>query len=301
MKTLLRRLHPLQNTRKQRSVLACRGLAGVAMLCLAGALQAQEPGKVPSAPLTVVEIITMVKSGLTDDVIIAAVKSKGRSFDLNAAEIIELKKSGVSQTVIEYMLDPSKPYAPPIAAPATPPPPAPPLAESAKPPSDPLVAKLPPGAGLYYLTGTQDFSPLDLRPVVPAKQVGKNTKLFGLVKGHIIGSVVGGKAGMRLESGSEATFFLRLGEKGSIDDYALLRLHPAENRRDLDFGTTPGKPVFPFSAHASFESKPAAPGIYRLLVRLADKGEYLFFILGSGDEAKGLLGKGYDFGVDESR
>jgi hypothetical protein len=110
--------------------------------------------------------------------------------------------------------------------------------------------------------------------------------------------VVGGKADLRLVPGKDAIFFLRLGEKGSVDDYSLLRLQAAEKRRDLDFGTTPGKPVFPFSAHASFESKPVAPGIFRLLVRAPEKGEYLFFILGSGDDAKGLLGKGYDFGVD---
>jgi len=298
VKTLLRRLHPLPVSRKLRRAFGICGVPGAAILYLAAALHGQETGKPPTAPLTVIEIMDMVKSGLTDDLIIAAVKSKGKPFDLNGAEIIELKRSGVSQTVIEYMLDPSKPYAAPNAAPGTAPVAAPAPPETPKPPLDPLVAKLPPGAGLYYLTGTQGFSPMDLRTVVPAKQAGKNTKLFGLVKGHIIGSLVAGKAGMRLVSGTEVTFFLRLGEKGSIDDYSLLRLHPVENRRDLDFGATPGKPVFPFNVHASYESKAVAPGIYRLLIRLPDKGEYLLFILGSGDEAKGLLGKGYDFGID---
>jgi hypothetical protein len=128
------------------------------VLFLAGALHAQEPAKAPTS-LTVAEIMDMVKSGVTDDVIIAAVKSKGKPFDLNGAEITELTKSGVSQAVIGYMLDPNKPYAPPAAPPpsvGTPPPP--PVAKPPEPvkPTDPLVAKLPAPPGLYYLTSKQD-------------------------------------------------------------------------------------------------------------------------------------------------
>jgi len=47
-----------------------------------------------------------------------------------------------------------------------------------------------------------------------------------------------------------------------------------------------------------FDSKQVAPGLFRLSVAAKNTGEFLFFILGSGDEKKGTLGKGYDFGVD---
>jgi hypothetical protein len=296
MTTFLSRLPPIRARRKS---VALALLLGGAVLVV-GSLTAQEARKAATGTLTVEEVVTMVKSGLTDDLIIAAIKSKAKPFDLNTAEIIELKKSGVSQIVIEYLLDPSKPYAPPTQPLTAPPggaspPPAP--AVPAR-PLDPVAARTPPDVGLYYLTGTKDFSPLDLRPVVSTKEAGKNSKLFGLLKGHIVGSIVDAKAKRRLTAGAEAVFFLRLAEKGAIDDYALLRLEPAAGRRNLDFGTAPGKPVFPFSARASFESKQMAPGLYRLSVGVTKKGEYLFFILGSGDESKGLLGKGYDFGVD---
>jgi hypothetical protein len=267
---------------------------------MAGALYSQEPAKPPSGTLTVEEVITMTKSGVAEDLIVTAIKRRGKPFDLNAAEIIELKNLGVSQTVIGYLLDPSKPYNPP-------PPPAagdahspPAVAGPAAPaePLDPLAAKTPHEPGLYCVGSGQSFSPLNLRPVVPAKQAGKNSKLFGLLKGHIIGSIIEPKADARIHAGEETIFALRLPEKASIDDYALLRLEVAEGRRNLDFGKTPGKPVFRFDARAAFQSRRLAPGIYRISVRLTEKGEYLFLILGSSDDAKGLLGKGYDFGVD---
>ena len=46
-----------------------------------------------------------------------------------------------------------------------------------------------------------------------------------------------------------------------------------------------------------FDSKLLTEGLYRLNVGAVPPGEYLFLILGSGDEKKGFLGKGYDFGV----
>jgi hypothetical protein len=272
-------------------------------MLLSGVAIAQEPSKKPSGTWSVEEVLNMVKSGLKDELIIAAIKSKGRAFDLNAAEIKELVDSGVSQTVIEYLLDPAKPYAPaPAPAPASPPagvnPGVPPPSTPPAPISDPIAAKVPPDPGFYYLAATHSFTRLDQKPVVPAKQPGKSSQLFGLLKGHIIGSIVDANAKLRVPAASEAIFFLRLTEKAAIDDYALLRVERGKARRDLDFGTKPGKPVFPFNARASFDSKQMAPGLYRLSLRLTQSGEYLFFMLGSGDESKGLLGKGYDFAVE---
>lgn len=266
---------------------------------MAGLLSAQEQGKAASGTLAIEDVIAMVKSGLNEDLVITAIKKKAKPFDLNMAEIDELKNSGVSQTIIGYLLDPSKPYAPPARPTARDAAAAPPAPVAPSAPMDPLAAKTPPQPGLYRLSPTEEFSPLDLHPVVPAKQSGKNSKIFGLVKGHIIGSIVEAKAAKRFPPDDALLFVLRLTEKASIDDYALLRLEPAEGRRNLDFGKTPGKPVFPFDARIGYQYKQLAPGIYRISARFSEKGEYLFFVLGSGDEAKGLLGKGYDFGIDK--
>ena len=277
-------------------------VAGIVLAALS-LLRAQDAPKVSQGELTLEDVLTYAKQGMTDEFIINQVKRNAKPFDLNSDEVAALRDMGLSDAVIGYMRNPSQPYTPPppppppttsSAASSTPPP-----AAKSKPPSDPRILKLPPEAGIYYLKSEVDFATLDLKPVVPSKQPGKMSSLSGgLLSGHIIGSLIGDAAQTRA-AGPSAIFFFRLGEKASIDDLALLSVDPSGKQRDLDFGKKPGKPVFPVSSVKQFESKEIVPGIYRLTVPLSKPGEYLFFILGSGDEKKGLLGKGYDFGVDK--
>jgi len=258
----------------------------VAALCLA---RAQEPPQATAGLLTIEDVLSLSKAGVAEDVIIARVKHNAKAFDLNSDEILALKKDGVSETVIKYMMDPSQAYSappPPTTVRAGPP---------AKPPSDPLALKVPAEVGIYYWPGGEEFVQLDLKPVVPLKEPGKMSK-FALIKGHVIGSVVGATAMARVAAGA-ATFYARPGEKAAMEDFVLLSLEPEKGRRNLDFGTKAGKPVFPAKSIHQFESKEVMPGVYRLAAPPVGKGEYLFFLLGSGDEKKGLLGKGYDFGV----
>ena len=153
--------------------------------------------------------------------------------------------------------------------------------------------KVPPEIGIYYLTSKGDFLSLNEKTVVPSNQPGK----IPLFKWHVVGSVVGAAAATRLAKGS-ATFYARLGEKASIDDLVLLMLDKSASRRDLDFGSKPGKPVFRVDSVKPFESKGVSPGLFRIVVPPEARGEYLFYILGSADDKKGVLGKGYDFGAD---
>ena len=113
----------------------------------------------------------------------------------------------------------------------------------------------------------------------------------------MVGSVVGPAARTRV-AGGPLIFYARLAEKSVSDGLVLLNLDLSESRRDIDFGTKPGKPVFSVKSVRQFESGDVMQGLFRLSVILDDPGEYLFFVLGSADDKKGLLGKGYDFGMD---
>jgi len=276
-----------------------RSWAAVALLAAVLVLHAQE-AKESAGSLTIEGVVRLSKAGMSEDLIITTVKQNAKPFNLNADEIVELKHSGVSDTVIRYLINPSAPYAPPppLAAP-TPSASTPAVATAPKPPSDPLALKVPAEPGIYLVIPDQDFAALDLKPVVPSKQTGKIPSVLsgGVIKGHTVGSVVGASAKIRVPA-RESSFYLRLGEKASVDDFALLSLEIQKTRRDLDFGTKPGKPVFPVKSLLPFESKEVMKGLYKLTVTLTHRGEYLFFILGSGDDKKGLLGKGYEFGVD---
>ncbi len=54
------------------------------------------------------DVKEMSKNGLSDSVIISQIEATGTRFTLNPEEIIDLKNSGVSQKVINYMIQTGK-------------------------------------------------------------------------------------------------------------------------------------------------------------------------------------------------
>jgi hypothetical protein len=264
--------------------------------------QAQTAGQ----NLTLDDVVSYVQSGLSEELIIVRVKRNNKPFDLSPAEIGELKQLGFTDTVLKYLIDPSQPYSPPAppqaasqaaptgasftgpsnAAPIAPPP------SAAKPPSDPLVLKLPPEAGLYWLVDGQPVQ-LELKPIVASKQGGGKIKSL-IKKSHIVGSVAGVAAKAALPVGTK-TLYARL--QTPVEDLVLVQLESEEGRRDLDFGTKAAKPTFPPGSVKQFESKDVGLGVVRFTLPDLAPSQYLFFILGSGEEKKGTLGKGWEFGV----
>ena len=95
-------------------------VAAVAMLSVFAAVgrgQAAQP-----KPLVNADIVKMVKAGLAENTIVLAIQNKPSSFDTNPEELIRMKEQGVSQVVLNAMLNASNP------APAAPPPSEPPPA-----------------------------------------------------------------------------------------------------------------------------------------------------------------------------
>jgi hypothetical protein len=90
-------------------------LLGIVILVLSIALCF---GQAPSQkkPLTNEDVLQMVKAGLAEGVIVAAVQSNPANYDTSLTALIDLNKQGVSAKVQEAMLAAQKP------APASPPP-----------------------------------------------------------------------------------------------------------------------------------------------------------------------------------
>lgn len=246
----------------------------------------------PPQALSLDEVVRLAKAGLSEDLIIARIKRNAKPFDLSSAEIVELQQLGVSQTILKYLIDPALPYTPPPPPTASAGPVAP-APSPVKPPSDPRVLKIPPEMGLYWLNQDQPVQ-LELKPVVVSKQGGKSKLLLGLKKGHNIGSLAGTAAKTKLPAGGGA-LYARV--QTPIEDLVLVKLDIDEVRRDLDFGPKAAKPSFPPKSVHQFESKDVGQGVVRITLPTLDFGEYLLFILGSGEEKKGTLGKGWEFGV----
>jgi outer membrane lipoprotein SlyB len=56
-------------------------------------------------PLTIKDVKNMSKAGLSDDLIISQIEATQSEFRLSASDIIDLKQAGVSQRVIEAMIE----------------------------------------------------------------------------------------------------------------------------------------------------------------------------------------------------
>jgi hypothetical protein len=251
------------------------------------------------APLSVEDVVKMSQDGISEDVVIARIKKNGKAFDLSNDELLELKKSGVNDNVTKYLLDPSQPYAPPAApppsqaAPSVSPPPKP-AAPARKYPEDPYALKVPPEPGLYHF---QQNIPArtDIRMVLGEKSGGGLGKV--LAKGKITGYLVGPVSAARV--GEQApVFYLRLPEGNKIEELVLVALDKKKGRRELDMGPPGPKPELKPDAMRQFDPLEVGPGLFRLAVGKLSKGEYLFFLIGSAEPAKGNYGKGYDFGID---
>jgi len=99
-------------------------------------------------PLAVTDIKAMVTSHVGDDVIISQIQNTHSIYHLSAADIIDLKNSGVSENLIQYMIN-----TPNTATPA----PAPTVVADGPPPpqADPVIAA--PGPGYVWIAGAWEW------------------------------------------------------------------------------------------------------------------------------------------------
>jgi hypothetical protein len=256
-------------------------------------LHGAQPAKSPA--LTVEEVIKLSQSGFAEELIITKIKKNGKAFDLSAEELLDIKKAGVSDNVIRFLLDPSLVYTPP--PPPAPPPspgPAPPVAAPAKKyPPDALAARVPWDPGLYHFEKDNPIK-IDVKMLLGAEGAGvKVLKLKGKTSAYLVGPA--SKTRIRELA---PTFYMRLPEGKAIEEIVLIALVRKKNRREVDMGAGP-KPELKGNAMRQFDSVEVGVRLYKITTSKLAKGEYLFFMVGSAEPPKGSQGKGYDFGIEE--
>jgi hypothetical protein len=253
-----------------------------------------------SSALSVEEVLKLCQGGFSEDLIITQIKKNGKPFNLSTDELVGLKKSGVSENIIKYLLDPTQPYAPPpppvpVRTEAAPPPAPKPGPPPRKFPEDEFAPRVPTEPGFYRFLGA-----------VPAKieirmLLGENSKPgLGKVlmkKGKVTAYLVGPASKMRIGEAAPV-FYIRMAEGKGIEELLLVDLDRKNDRRELDMGPPGPKPAFRPETLRQFDSLEVGPGLFRLTPNKLDKGEYVFFLISSAEPAKGNYGKGYDFGVD---
>jgi hypothetical protein len=90
------------------------GLSLMAGPSIAGPPPYPQPGGSPQGTTTaqgqsfgLADIKALAKSGVSDDLIISQIRASGMVYRLNTADIIDLKNAGVSEKVIDYMINSS--------------------------------------------------------------------------------------------------------------------------------------------------------------------------------------------------
>lgn len=72
-------------------------------------LRAQSPQTLQrieqSDPLTVEDVVSLVKAGISEDLVISQIRNSRTVYHLKAADIIELKNAGVSENIIDFMIN----------------------------------------------------------------------------------------------------------------------------------------------------------------------------------------------------
>ena len=86
-----------------------------------------KPAAAKPAASSVDSVIQSVKAGLSESLIIRTIQRENKPANLTTADLVKLKNAGVSENIINVMLDPTAAPAPAAAAapPAAPPPPPP--------------------------------------------------------------------------------------------------------------------------------------------------------------------------------
>ena len=237
--------------------------------------------------LSVDDVIKLSKAGLSEDTIVEKIRKNGQAFDLTPDQMIQLKSAGVSDKVMQAMINPTAPAA---AAPA---------AAAAAKPSD-----LPDEMGVYMKRqGTTEW--VEVQPeIVNWKTGGVAKSVFsqGIVKGDMNGHLQGKTSST--EATTTTQFMVVAAEGVAITEYQLLKLR--ENSDNREFRSSTGG-VFHSSGGATrdvvkFDGKKVAPRHF--LIELSENlkpGEYGFLPPGavSSTNAAGATGKIYSFKVLE--
>jgi hypothetical protein len=251
--------------------------------------------------LSVEEIIKLYQSGFADDLIITKIRKNGKPFDLSTEELLELKKVGISEQVVKYLLDPSLPYAGP-PPPALPSPAAPEPDKTSGPgkiyPPDALASTIPLDPGLYLI---RDGSPtkIDLKLLLGANEGAGLGKVL-MKKGKSTAFLPGPAAKTRIVW-PNPIFYVRLPEGKASEDLLLVALEKKNDRREVETGAPGPKPEFKAEVIRPIDPFEVGPHLYRIAPADLKPGEYTLVLVGTAEPQKGTQGKAYDFAIEPPR
>lgn len=224
------------------------------------------------------DVIEMSKAGLSESLIITTLRKEGQAFDLKPADMVRLKQSGVSDAVIQAMIDPGGSTSTTFA--------------TANPTLD---------IGVYC---RKDGKWAEVLPEVVNWKTGgvlKSIATGGLVRGDVNGNIQGPNSRNSVRSPLE--FMIITAEGVAITEYQLVRMRPNRNYRE--FRTVTGG-IMHIESGATrdlvpFEQKKTGSRTFEIVLPSnIGAGEYGFLPPGAVSSASSAsIGKMYTFRVLE--
>ena len=187
------------------------------LLSMACALLAQEPMNNDG-------IIRLVKSGMTEDLIINVIQQQPGTYAFGANDLVALKEASVSEKIIAAMLAKGKSDAP-AGAPGSP----------ARPPgAAPGQRTAISAPGLYYKKGLEFFELLTEDVDWKTSGAMKNIVSAGIVKKELNGTIAGPSSRNFLSNPMEIV--LSPPDGVTINSYILLPMKPKSGLREFNVG-----------------------------------------------------------------
>jgi hypothetical protein len=250
-------------------------------------------GKAAATPagLSVEDVIKLSKAGLSEDIIVQQVKKRSQPFDLTTDQLIALKTANVSDRIVAFMLDPSKPATAAPAAAGLGGPVAP-LSATAEP-----EPALPGEIGVYARKQNQW---VEVAPEIVYWKTGgalKTIATAGVLHGDVNGRVLGVSSHTSFAAPLE--LLIVAPEGVVVAEYQLIRLR--SNKDSREFRTVTGG-IFHSQSGAfrdmlNFDSKKLASRAYEVTFpSSAGPGEYGLLPPGANNGS----GKIYSFRIAES-
>jgi hypothetical protein len=276
----------------------------IALLLFCSVLSLSTTAQESSKRLTNADVISMASQGLSDDVIIAKIRSvsgsDGLNFDTSVEGLKSLKDAKVSDAVLKAMINPALPPTVVVSgAPMT---------------ADPNLP--PPEVGVYWKDGPT-FSLLQGKTLMQQKVGGRAGSFFtsGIRSEHW-DAVVEGPTSANLVKDRRPAFYLYVRDGDTAADYVLLTLEKKNDHREFQVGSfggfTGGKAGIKKEKQIPFRAEHAGVRIYKVTLDSDLKpGEYAFF-LGTGAQSNmsgggfggsrsggNATGKIYDFSIPQ--
>ena len=262
------------------------------------------PQDAPAKRLTNQEIIDMSAAGLSDDVIIAKIRSAtgadASRFDTSVDGLKALKAANVSDAVIKVMINPAPPP-PPVVATATP---------MTLDPNFP-----PPEVGVYWKDGPT-FILIEGAAISRMKAGGRAGSFAtdGIRSQHWDATLEGPTSKNHVKD-RRPLFYFYVPDGSTAADYLLIKLNKKGDRREFQVGSfggvTGGKSGVKKDKEVPFTSEHVGIRTYKITLSEDLKpGEYAFFMstgaqaniasrTGSASSGGNASGRVYDFSIPE--